>query len=208
MAAFETVRHQVAIAGQVTDARTGRAIGGACVQITIAPQAFRDFLALRALPYGERWETLVERPDRTRTAADGHFHFLDLPDGAYTCTATLPGAGSRYGTVQAGATVLRDAAGNLPMATVNLALPPTSLKGQIADQDTADPVFMAEVRVQGSGEHAFSNAQGDYLLTGLETGVRTVQVAAQGYQAASQAVTLGQAGTEQTVHFSLVSSTL
>ena len=95
----------------------------------------------------------MERPDRTRTAVDGHFHFLDLPDGMYTCTATLPGAGSRYGTVQAGATVLRDAAGNLPMATANLALPPTTLKGQIADQDTADPVFMAEVRVSGASTH-------------------------------------------------------
>jgi hypothetical protein len=206
MAAVETVRHQVAIAGQVTDAQTGRAISGARVQLTTAPPAFTDFLALRALPYGEHWATLVERPDRTRTAADGHFHFLDLPDGAYTCTATLPGAGSRYGTAQAGATVLRDAAGNLSMVTANLALPPTTVKGQIADQDTADPVFMAEVRVQGSGERAFSNAQGDYLLTGLETGIRTVQVTAQGYQGTSQAVTLEQAGTEQPVHFALVSS--
>jgi hypothetical protein len=92
------------------------------------------------------------------------------------------------------------------MVTANLALPPTTVKGQIADQDTADPVFMAEVRVQGSGERAFSNAQGDYLLTGLETGIRTVQVTAQGYQGTSQAVTLEQAGTEQPVHFALVSS--
>ena len=44
---------------------------------------------------------------------------------------------------------------------------------------------------------------GQYLLAGLETGARTVLVSAQGYQPASQTVSLSQAGVEQTLDFTL-----
>ena len=44
----EPTRHQVAIAGQVADAQTGRAIGGAKVRITQAPPGFVDRLVVLA----------------------------------------------------------------------------------------------------------------------------------------------------------------
>jgi Carboxypeptidase regulatory-like domain len=185
---WEEVRHQVAIAGRVTDARMGRAIGGALVMITTAPPAFSG------------------RDDRTRTAADGHFHFLDLPDGQYALTASLPGSGRRYGTASAQATVSRDSQGKITMATATIGLPSTTLTGRVTGQNAA-PVAMAEVRVQGSGERAFSDGQGDYRLAGLETGNRTVQVSAQGYQVLSRTVLLSQAGTVQTLNLSLVPAT-
>jgi hypothetical protein len=147
---------------------------------------------------------MVERPDQTQTAADGHFHFLDLPDGDYTLTASLPGFGSRYGTAQRQVTVSRNAEGRILMAPADIVLPPTTLKGRIVGQND-NPVGVAEVRVQGSGERAFSDGQGNYLMNGLEVGKRTVAVSAQGYQSASQAVVLGEAGNVQMLNFTLVS---
>jgi hypothetical protein len=64
-------------------------------------------------------------------------------------------------------------------------------------------VVLAEVRIKGSGEKVFSDAQGKYLLTGLEMGERTVQVFVQGYQPASQTTLFNQAGVVVTLNFTL-----
>ena len=150
--------------------------------------------------------TLVERPDRTLTVEDGHFHFLDLPDGQYTLEASLPGSGTRFGTAQAQATVER-AQGKIAMAAADIALPPTTLKGRITSQNQNKPVFMAQVRVKGSGESAFTDSNGCYLLAGLEAGNRTLLVSATGYQPlAPQTVQLSAAGAVQTKDIILVPS--
>lgn len=206
MSEWEIDRHAVAISGHVTDAQTGKAVGGARVAITSAPTAFTDSLALKALQHGSRWATLKKRPDRTYTAVDGYFHFMDLPDGDYTLTVTLPNSGSRYGEAQATATVSRDAEGRILMATANASLAPTTLKGQITSADGGDAVAMAEVRVQGSGERAFSGSDGDYMLTGLETGRRKISVFARGYDSVAWQVDLGPAGAVQTLDFALLSA--
>jgi hypothetical protein len=200
--AWEVARHQVAIAGRVTDRQTSRPLAGVRVRITAAPAAFTAWLNTYALQYGDRWAALAERPDQTWTAADGHFHFLDLPDGAYTLVASLPSAGTRYGTIQATATVVRDAGGHVTLAAADMGVPPTTLKGQVTGQG-ATPVVLAEVRVQGSGERAFTDAQGRYLLTGLEVGSRKVTVTARGFQPASKTVVLSAAGAERTLNFTL-----
>ena len=145
-------------------------------------------------------------PIRQLTAADGHFHFVDLPDGSYTLTVSLPGSGTRYGAAQAPATVARTAQGKITMAVSDLALPPTTLKGKVSGPNAIN-VVMAQVRVSGSGERTYTNSQGQYLLAGLEVGNRTVIVTAQGFQPVTQTVTLGTAGSERTLNFSLVPST-
>lgn len=94
----EGIRHQVAIAGRVTDAETGKPIRGARVSL------------------GSRPETI--------TAADGHFHLLDLSPGEYTLQASLPGAGTRYGPARMTITVAWDEQGNITLAPANLKLPP------------------------------------------------------------------------------------
>jgi Carboxypeptidase regulatory-like domain len=95
-----TRSHQVAIAGQVSDKETGLTIGNAIVEITAMPEKFQTKRSLQALQYGSEWETLSKRCDRTTTANDGFFYFIDLPPGEYTLTAFLPGAATRYKLAQ------------------------------------------------------------------------------------------------------------
>lgn len=86
--------HRVAIAGQVIDATTKQPIAGAQVAITDAPDRFEQWVALKALQYGDRWGDLQERCDRTLTTPDGFFYFADLPvDGTYTLIAAAPKSG-------------------------------------------------------------------------------------------------------------------
>lgn len=183
--------HQVAIAGNAFNAQTGEVLRGVQVTITSAPRGFKNWLKLKALAAGERWETLTERPDRTRTAADGHFHFLNLPTGQYGLTATLPEAGQRYGTVQAKAKIARDAKGRIVWVNTDLALPPTALQGQLLNADKK-PVVLAEVQILGSGETLLSDEAGQYLFASLEPGKRTVRFSARGYQTVSRTVSLTQ----------------
>ena len=209
MSDWEIVRHAVAITGSVSDAQTGKAIGGAMVTITDAPAEFTTWLETRAKQFGARWQTMAERPDRTWAAGDGHFHFLDLPNGDYTLVASLPGSGSRYGIAEEDATVSRGAGGNIMLATAAFQLPPTTLKGTVTTVTTegAVPVTLAEVKVSGSGETAFSDNQGRYLLTGLEKGLRTILVDARGFQPTSQVVGLVAAGVEEILDVVLVVQT-
>jgi hypothetical protein len=141
----------------------------------------------------------VDRPDRTRTAADGHFHFLDLPDGNYAVTASLPEAGSRYGTAEVkNLPVSRDGEGRIAWAWTEVKLPPTTISGKVTNQ-SASPVKLASVRVKGSGENAFTDDTGEYRLTALEIGNRTVSASAPGFKADPKIVQLGEAGKKQAV---------
>jgi hypothetical protein len=133
---------------------------------------------------------------------------MDLPAGDYTLTASLPGGGSRYGTATARVSLVPDSLGHatavdslgqLVLATADMALPPTTIKGRLtgppASDGTAQGVAMAEIRIRGSGERAWSDGEGDYSLSGLEAGERTVVISARGYQEpAPQTVDLVAAG--------------
>ncbi|HKX29088.1 MAG TPA: carboxypeptidase-like regulatory domain-containing protein [Blastocatellia bacterium] len=196
------IRHQVAIAGKVVDVQTSGSLRGAWVEIETGPAVFNELLAIHRIQFGDRWPTLAERLDRTRTSADGAFQFLDLPGGRYTLKISLPSGGSRYGTAQAQAMVVVGANGKITFETTTIALPSTTVKGRITGPG-AGPLQMAEVRIRGSGERAFSDAQGEYLLAGLEKGTRTVLVSAQGFQPAAQNVVLNEAGAVQTLNVAL-----
>ncbi|HEX5717921.1 MAG TPA: carboxypeptidase-like regulatory domain-containing protein [Thermoanaerobaculia bacterium] len=121
------------------------------------------------------------------TAGDGFYRFLDLPAGTYTLTASLPGSGSRYGTKSAPVTLGEE------LEIVDLELPATTVKGKVKDQG-GQAVKMAEVRVQGSGESTWSDAQGNYALSGVEAGARRIAVSARGFQKVSETVAIGQPG--------------
>lgn len=204
MVKMEQVRHQVAIGGRVMDAATRKAISGARVSITEMPPALKGVLERKSIQYGSRWAAMLERPDRTATAPDGLFYFLDLPAGKYTLTALLPGSGKRYGSGHGAATVSMDANRNVKMAFVEIVLQPTTVQGKVTGASHKAGVVMAEVRVKGSGERAFSDAQGQYLLGAVEPGKRTIMVFAQGYRAVSKSVILAAPGALETLNFALV----
>jgi len=178
---WEITRRQLAAAGRVIDARTGKALQGATVTITAMPVVFQKKLALKALQYGAQ----------------------DLPDGDYQLSAMLPSMGRRYGTAEAAVSVTRDNTGRVKVAFVDLALQPTVVEGKITGAGQKGAVAMAQVRVKGSGERSFSDAKGHYALSGVEPGERSIQAFAQGYRPAVQKVSVKAAGGSGTLNFSL-----
>lgn len=165
------LRHQVAIAGQVSDKETGEIISNAIVEITAMPEKFKTLRSLQALQYGEAWERLIKRCDRAITAADGFFYFTDLPPGTYTLTASLPGAATRYKIDQATVTfppTSKTKTANSPkFALANLFLSPSGIRGKVTD---ANNIAMGKVTVKilGSGESTVTTDKGGYELMGLE----------------------------------------
>jgi len=199
------VRHQVALWGRVTDAGTGKALAGAFISIhdgdDKSPAEFRKLLHARAIQYGSAWGAMAERPDRKRAADDGSFYFLDLPEGDYCLGASLTNMGTRYGTAEAKATVVKNGTGDYRRAFVELALQATTVRGRVTGARHRNGVAMAEVRVKGSGERTFSDAQGQYVLAGLEPGKRTILAYAQGYKQTENVVDLRGAGASETLNF-------
>lgn len=143
-----------------------------------------------------------KRLDLAHTPAGGAFYFLDLPDGAYRLRATLPGMGSRYGATEAQVEVPPALTGDdRREQTIEFELPPTTLRGRVIDQDTESGVAMAEVRVVGSREFAFSKIdspatssddalRGAFMLIALEAGKRTLRVSARGYAIPAEPITV------------------
>ncbi len=195
---LEPSRRQVAIAGQVKDAQTDRVIPQALVTMTAMPGEFQQQVDLLQGLYGTNWH---QRPDRTRTDGDGYFYFLDLPDGDYTLRVDLPGVGTRYGNPTASVTVSQ----GVQVSITKISLLTTSLSGNITGVNSR-PLVMAKVQVEGSGEYTFSDSQGNYRLTALESGNRRIKITAQGYHSKTEQVVLNQ-GQMQTLNISLTKAT-
>jgi len=168
---WQTFGHRAVIAGRVTQQGTGKPLAGARVQVADGPDAL--------------------------CSADGFYRFLNLKPGQYTLTASIPGMGSRYGTTSTPVTLADDGQGKAVLQTVDLELPATTIQGKVKNQSD-QAVKLAEVRVQGSGESAWSDAQGNYVLRGVEAGSRRIAVSARGFQKVSETVTLGQPGAVAT----------
>jgi Carboxypeptidase regulatory-like domain/CarboxypepD_reg-like domain len=191
---FPKRTYQAAITGKVVDGQTRHPVGGVTVKLTAMPPAFERRLALQALQHGAAWETLAERPDRTRTADDGGFCFTDLPDGAYTLAFTLPRSKHRYGSVSQSFTVTRDAGGRIPFSPAVVPLPPTGVRGRVQGLVQGEPTALplALIRVQGSGESVHGDAQGRFYLTGVETGERELRFSAQGFKPTTARVPIAE----------------
>lgn len=184
-----TARHRVSIWGKVFDGVTQKPVAGADVTLTRMPAALESTLGRMAQYAGSEWDTRTQRPDRTRSRADGLYYFLDLPDGDYEICALLPNCGRRYGEVRQKKKVPRgdlNKSGQeaLKGMWLGLALPPTLIRGRIYDAAKQAGVKMAEVRLKRSGERAFSGAKGDFTLGPIEASEkaeRTLECFAQGY---------------------------
>jgi hypothetical protein len=209
----EQIRHQVAIAGILSDKHTQQPIPGAEIRIIQAPQSFRDRLKLKALQFDNQWQTKPGSGDRlwmapggsfavvnlangqytvqTWTAVDGSFKFLDLPDGEYSLQASLPTAGTRYGTATSATpkekTLIVNLKDKITPALLELQLPPTVIEGKVTKPGATgefEPVPMAKVQILETGDYTYTNDAGDYLLTRLEaseTKEWAIAVSAPGY---------------------------
>jgi hypothetical protein len=195
MISWIVARHRVAIAGHVTDAMTQEAVPGAEVIIVEMPTAFKQKL---------QYAGGSAQVNKARSRGDGLFYFLDLPDGKYTLTASIPSAGKRYGNAWQKAKVSHDQKGDIKVELVNFALQPTAVEGKITSGGQKSGVLMAQVHVRGSGERTFSDADGKYTLAAIEPGRRTVQVFAQGHSPAAETVLIAAPGESKTLDFNLV----
>jgi hypothetical protein len=176
-ARLPTAVHRAAIAGVVVDAVTGGPVAGVEVVVTKMPPAFQTVLTVLSAS--------AAHPDRTVTAADGGFRFVDLPDGAYTLSFTMPHAGHRYGGASADFTVARDGQGNIPLAVTKVTLPPTGVRGQIESAGAAGgapaALPLARARVDDGCAVAYADANGRFYLTGVEAGARRLVLSASGF---------------------------
>jgi hypothetical protein len=181
MGAFLTLPssvHRAAIVGKVVCGMdTERALEGVVVTITRMPPGAKTISSAGG--------------NRAVTAPDGFFCFADLPDGAYALSFALPGR--RYGIATRDVTVTRDAKGDIAPAVQVVALPPTAVRGRVegrAPGGSPMGLSLACVRVRGSGERAYTYADGGFTLAGLEPGPRALEISASGFQAAMAAASV------------------
>lgn len=206
MAVWEEIRHQVAIAGKVTGPVNGQGLGHVRVAIVDGPDEYLEWLAVKQAIAGDTWFTTAKRPDRVETQHDGHFHFMDLPNGDYMLHVAFPNKSTRYGGISTTVAVSRNPQGNIVMAQADIVLPATSIAGTVLRQGDATPVVMARVMLLGSGESAFTDENGDYLLAGIEaspTQNRIVSVSAAGYQDQTLPVAVTASGVTVTQNVTL-----
>ena len=102
--------------------QTGEPIAGAEVTITQMPPRLEDRVKFRATLEEARWEALDERVDRTRTASEGSFCFVDLPEGQYTLTVVRQAPDRRYATGKVLVKVSVDDEGTFALTAADIAL--------------------------------------------------------------------------------------
>lgn len=180
---IDRIAHRAALVGRTVDPRTASPLAGVVVTITSGPAAWTARLA--ALHQGQP----AARPDQQLTDAQGFFRWLDLPAGAYTLGAALPG--TRYAAATGSVTLVSTAVGSL-----ELPLAPTAVTGIVKAGAPATPLAMARVRFPDSDDVGYTAADGSFTLSPVEVGAgRLLEVSAQNFITATQVVTLSQGQT-------------
>src|SRR5262249_12661152 len=113
---IDKIIHRAALVGRTIDKRALTPLAGVVVTITSGPPPWLARGA--ALPQGKP----AARPDQKITDAGGFFRWPDLPAGAYTLSASLPG--TRYAAATGSLTLVSTAVG-----TFELELAPTAVSG-------------------------------------------------------------------------------
>src|SRR5258708_33867046 len=129
--------------GKVVGAVSQKPVADAEVMLTKMRAGLEKTLERLAQYAGSEWDTRTQRPDRTRSRADGLYYFLDLPDGDYEICALLPNCGRRYGEVRQKKKVPRgdlNKSGQkaLKGMWLGLAIPPTLKRGGLHDSGKQD----------------------------------------------------------------------
>lgn len=171
---FSLAPQDGSIAGRVTDAGNGAAIPGATVSFVASQTAM----------------------SATADAA-GSYTFAVVPQGTYTLTAVA----SNYGSQSQQVTVVP---GGSAAQNFSLSLLPGSLRGQVTDNVTAQPINGATVAYTTGAvtTSATADASGNYTLAGVPPGSYTLNTTAPGYSGQSQTVVVS-ANAASTQNFSL-----
>ncbi len=153
-----------AITGTVTDTQTGAPISGASVGIY-------DQFSLVAT---------------ATTDPNGQYLVTGLAPDNYIVVASAP----NYSTDFVGAKVTSNTT-----TTANLALNPLpgALMGKVTGADTTNPIPTARIEVRNGPilvATTFTDAQGNYQISGLEPGTYTVTASAAGYEQQSKNATI------------------
>jgi hypothetical protein len=82
-------------------------------------------------------------------------------------------------------------------------LAPTTIAGTVKGPAGSGAIALARVTVDGSSEATLTDTSGEYVLAALETGPRTVRVAARGHEPASRAVKIATPGSRKRVDLRL-----
>ena len=133
---------------------------------------------------------------RTETDPQGSYQISNVPAGEWTITASKNGytPESKLVYVEAGQTV-----------TVNFTLAPVTstgtVRGTVRDNN-AKPIQDATVAVQGTELQTTTNSDGQYEITNVPAGQRTIIASKSGYVSESKAVNV-EAGQVVTVDFQL-----
>lgn len=182
-----SITHRAAIAGHITDAITGKGISGAVVEVV-----------------GTNLSTL--------TREDGFYYFLDLKkeEGPYELEILVPKESRRiYGgsddeptTKIQGIGVESDGKPVFDLKA-NVALYPTRLVGSVKRSDNQPLVHKAIVKLRGSDLQTLTGDKGQYLLSGLPSGVKlSIRVSGTEIATTSQEVTL-ESGKQQSLDFNV-----
>lgn len=177
------LRPALALAGHVMDA-DGAPVQGA--KIAIEGEREEDLHGTTMIPR-PTWERALGRSSALTDAA-GAFRIDELYEGSYRLSARDPADPDLTGTWQVTA-----GSEDLELVLDARARVGVTLVGRVTDAHTGQPVTAFQVtpmKPMGSGgfggtNHAFTDAEGRYLLSGLEPGPYRLNATAEGYAPAS-----------------------
>ncbi|MDP3880361.1 MAG: S8 family serine peptidase [Dehalococcoidales bacterium] len=140
--------------------------------------------------------------DGTRTATtdtNGNYSINNVPDGTYTVTASASGYHSAWqeATVADGGTTTVD--------IVLTIIQNGAISGNVNDSDTGQPI--AGATVTDGTRTATTDSDGNYTISDVPPASYSVTASADGYQGASQTVSVQEGGTTSGVNFALSPTT-
>ncbi len=137
--------------------------------------------------------TLVETGNTTTSGADGRFSFSGITLKNFTLATTASGYES--GTLAVSVNAFGQAEITVALAPPGTGATTSTLQGTVRDAQSSAPIPGARVSIDNTSLSAVADANGQYVLSGIDSLHFSVAAAAVGFQQASSPVDLAAAGT-------------